>query len=755
MTGHRLNSILPATLRILLVAAIVATVMCVGALQAQPPAAAQKAEKDEPAPGGAPENYLIVDSLIESNPKTPRELFRVISLLVDLREPLHALPFVTKFLDAKPADAVLAQVVREFGTAAVIRVAREKALGEDGRKMTELILAGAKRNAHDPVRLVELVKKLAAASPQTRRAALVDLSDAREDSVGAILSALADPVRRAEHTALRDALVALGTVSVEPLLGTLQTTDPALKTQVIEALGRLRVRRATFHLIAPFVATDSDPAQRQAARGALLRIIGKLPDANEARRLLQREVRAGLDGKGRLRTQADGMVKLWHWDTAKRRGAMARHHHDDALAIIAGRLGRDLFRIAPDQGRNRRLYLTSILAAAKLTGGLDHPLPTGKTSAAAEAAKHGAASIDDVLAHALTNDHIPAAIAAAQILGELGDERLLHIGEGKAAPLALAARNPDRRLRFEAAAAIVRLNPRIEFIGSSHVAEALAFAASGHGVTRALVADARPSAAATLAGMLAESDIEADSATSGRRMLKMAIDQADYEFLIVNMDIEGPPVAILLQQLRRDRRTADLPIAVTASSELLDRARRLAAADPLALAFPQPQNTRTMGYLLERLTRLGSRKHVPAAIRLSRAQAALKMIAGLTRGKRSFYDFRRHEQALLGALDVPRLSAMAAPAVANLGTHASQQTLLRIASQAVRPIATRRAAAAGFEASVKRFGIRLTSTDLSQQYERYNQSEKLDRPTQQLLGQILDVIEEPTRKKKPVAAVRE
>ena len=62
------------------------------------------------------------------------------------------------------------------------------------------------------------------------------------------------------------------------------------------------------------------------------------------------------------------------------------------------------------------------------------------------------------------------------------------------------------------------------------------------------------------------------------------------------------------------------------------------------------------------------------------------------------------------------------------------------------PIEARRAAAAAFAASVRRRGLRVGRDQVLRQYDRYNASETADAATQQVLGQILDVIE---KKNKP------
>ena len=71
--------------------------------------------------------------------------------------------------------------------------------------------------------------------------------------------------------------------------------------------------------------------------------------------------------------------------------------------------------------------------------------------------------------------------------------------------------------------------------------------------------------------------------------------------------------------------------------------------------------------------------------------------------------------------------------------------LVDAASRSTQPLEIRQAAAGAFAHSVHRFGLRLAPSEVLRQYDRYNQSATLDKPTQQLLAQILDAIEGPTR----------
>ena len=96
---------------------------------------------------------------------------------------------------------------------------------------------------------------------------------------------------------------------------------------------------------------------------------------------------------------------------------------------------------------------------------------------------------------------------------------------------------------------------------------------------------------------------------------------------------------------------------------------------------------------------------------------------------------------MLAGLLVPRLSGHAVAVLANLGTQASQQALVDVASRFVNPLAIRQAAGIAFAFNVQRFGLLLDQEAIRRQYARYNQSASQDVATQQVLASILNTIE--------------
>lgn len=89
----------------------------------------------------------------------------------------------------------------------------------------------------------------------------------------------------------------------------------------------------------------------------------------------------------------------------------------------------------------------------------------------------------------------------------------------------------------------------------------------------------------------------------------------------------------------------------------------------------------------------------------------------------------------------PELTKVSLQALANVGTAGSQRTLVDFASLEAQPLELRQLAAESFATSRERYGVLLTAAEIAQQYDRYNASETASADSQQVLGQVLDVLE--------------
>ena len=728
--------------------------MTAGSLCAQEPmepkpAKGKPAKPDAAAPAAGPKPIdpltpaaAAIQTILDSNPTTPTQLFHAADLLASLGRPDLGKMYLQQLLKANPNQDALASIHKQYGAAELLRVAQSKPLAPEGAQVADAVLKAVSDRAQDPKHLAQQVARLSDPAPLVRVDAMRELRSAQSAAIAPLVAVLADAKQAKQQSEVKTALVELGQQVVEPLLGVLESDDAPLKARVIDVLGRLEANEALPYLLVPFVSPKSSPELREAARAALLNITGKTPTTEETELLLRKRAAEYFNRQRTLKADSEGQVELWHWDATKKQSVPAQYRADEASSALAGRLARDLHELFPKNDQYRRWYLVGILDGAAYRAGLDQPVAKDPGTPYDFAKQQTARALEDALEYAIAQDHIPAATVAAQLLGEIGHVDML-TGNGAApCPLVVAAGNADRRLRFAALDSILRLDPSKPFPGSSVVPEALGFFARSYGARRAVVGHANTQQAEQLSGLLREQGYDPLMATNGRDLLWLANGTPDVELVLISSAIDRPTMQPALQQLRHDRRTALLPVGLLAAFEDTEGVKITAEDDPLAEGFPQPVDKRGMEILVQRLQARAGRTFVAPEVRQQQAKGALEWLAALARkDDQTLFDVRQQEPAITAALRWPEVAPAAAAVLGRFGTATSQHTLVELASREMQPLATRQAAAAAFGESVQHYGIRLTKPEILAQYARYNQSERADRGTQAVLAQVLDALE--------------
>ncbi len=690
-----------------------------------------------------PNEDTLIHTLLESKPTTATELVRAIKIMVDINRPKVAKLLVKQLLETKPTPRDMDQLIEQFGTAAFIQLSTVPELAPDMGKFVDAVLTGAAAYREDPQRLAKMIGALRSNQVRTRQEAVVQLARAHNAAVMPLLKVLADPQRTDEHAAVRTMLVQLAGDAVGPLRGALETSDAPLKMQVIDALGRLGDRKPLLALLRPAVDSHAEPAMREAAGQALVSITGEAATLSEAQTLLEREVTRLLRYAVAHSGELAPTTEIWRWDSEKQQSVAQNLPAAVAAADEAAGLARDLEALRPNHSPTRQLCLTAMLTAAKLDQDLDAALPTGAGTAHDIAVEHGMDAVDDVLAGALASGNYVAAAAAANMLGEIGKPTLLTRFGQRPAPLALAAQSGNRRVRFAALNAILKLAPETRFPGASAVTDDLRFFAGTSGVPRVLIGHPRSEMAQVLAGLLSGLGYDVDIATNGRQTLAFATESPDYDFVLLHFKLAGPQIDEMLKALRQDPRTRQLPIGIIASlPEHLNPAERLAEGTPLTTAFAAPGTPKILKYKVDELLGLLGRHNAPFDERQREAAEALDWIARLAeKPKDSVYDLRPLVPAVERAFSVDPLQTVAATALVNLGTVSGQRALLEAANRGSQPLAARQAAAAAFSRSVELHGILLTQGEILNQYALYNSSEKSEQAVQKVFGSLLDTLE--------------
>ncbi len=716
-------------------------VLFAAAVQAQDGAPAAPPPRPTDQDAGMPvivKHDPAVDTIMESNPQTPRELLRAASILADLDRADLAKQYLQKVLAAKLNDDALAELAVHVDSDALLRMATNKALQPEGAQVADAVLGAAARQARDPKVLAAAIDKLSDPSPAARQHAIGTILAAHEDAVPSLVLALADEKRAAVQPIVKETLAHIGPAAIAPLAAALQSNNTALKLQIIDVLSQIGLREAVPYLVAPATAASSPPEVREAARSALLEIQNiTRPTVESAAKLLMVEIEKYLKHQQLLKPDAEGKISVWRWDAASGVPVREKMSPDQADVALAARLADDLNEVAPEDPRAQRLFLMSVLEAAG----------SGQQAAGSmqRAAKMGAPAVEDALQSAMSSGTVPAAIGAAQLLGAIGDRTLLDAKGANPRPLVLALEQRDRRLRFAAAEAIMKLDPKAGFNGSSDLVNVLAWIAGTSNTRRALVAFPNEAVATQLGAMLATMGYDADIATNGRNAFLKALASSDYELALLSSRIDRPPVWVVLQEMRHDPRSARLPVILLGEDgePELDHLETLTLYDPWTKVFSRPVTVEGMKFFVERLNQEAGSFVVPIAEREEQAAKSLTWLKKLNETSAREFEIQTDEAEIARALNVPKLSAAAAELLGLIGTHTAQRALVEMADRTSAPIEMRQAAAAAFSQSVRKHGIQLTTREIQHQYDRYNESATEDAASQQLLGLILDAIELP------------
>jgi hypothetical protein len=708
---------------------------------AAPPKAAAAAkgkagkEAAETAPQALP---LALRLLEESKPSQPAELVRAAAVALEHQRPDIARNYLQRLLSEAPSDEALAPLAVKLADL-LLHFAASPDLQPLGQQIADRVFAAARRQAQDPSRLAQAIAQLAAPAPAARAEAVLTLADAGPSGIAALIAVLADPARASEHAAIRSALVTLTSDNPWPLVAVLDGADEPLALQVLTVLGRIGAAPLAPFVIGHAVSPRAPQAVRELATLALVRMGLTQPNVGQARRLIASQVQELVGGHLPERFPAEERVPLWHRAPDSTLGWEMQPREQAALAL-AQALVRHLAALADDDASRQEAWLWQLEVLQRLSG-LDRPLNSAALASEGLAAE--SALLRHVLERALREGRWGAALASLTWLAEAGDGGLLAPDPKRAGAslLADALQSPDRRVRLSAALAGVKLAPGSSFPGAGMIGSTLGWAASSRGTSRLLVGHPRAEEAQRLIVAVAARGYEAQAVPSGRPLVAQATRDPDCEGVLLADNLSQPPVEEVVAWLRRDLRTAQLPVVVLATSA---RQATLAAAladDPFTSVVLYPYSAEAAAKLPDELVRLAGATLVPRHARLAHAAQALEALAVLGRQPAAWqaYGLLAQEEAILAALTQPSLAVAAAQVLGELGTPAAQKALWELAMDGGQPLTLRQAAATALARATTRRGLGLTSGQVAH-YRQRLASAPADPATAPLYGELMSLL---------------
>lgn len=690
---------------------------------------------------------LILRSLKESDPQTGPELAKAISVLLDIDLYEDARVYISQMDALGLNEKQLFELNEEIGSDFFMKIRLHEKLQPEGKAFATKVMASAKVVSQSSERLRELIETLNNKNISIRSEAFRKLRRMGEPAVAEMLNTFADPARQNLYPGIRGGLKHMGVNAQGPLLGAAYAADSQVQAEAIRALGNYKSIEAKDALRRAYLSSKVPEYLRRIALDSLSSSGDNVVDPSVVERDLYERSMAYLIGDRKYPGGLLGTIKLWNWDSKTKSLVATEVSPETAARVIASRRAEDLYEIRPDISRNRELYLLTQLESAKRMVGQNKQVDSGKL---AKKLLAESAEINSLLERAMELELIPSAIACCELLGSIGDESMLLEAVGKPSSLVQAILFGDRHLQFAALDAISKIDPQQPFVGSSYVSALAAHLAKSQSRRAGLIGYNRLEVAQTFAANLADSGVFGKAVLSSKAFFNTATDDPDIEFLFVTDTLDNPQYGELIQQLRSDWRTRRLPIAFLYRG--LEQNRRVLLRvrdDKRFYSAPLSTSPDLIASNVERLSRMNQPWPVTNFDRRRHAALAVKWLEKIANDpiNYGFYDMGAIQDSLVGLLYIPGFANSSSKILASLGTAKAQRELVNYASQSGLPIEDRQRAAAAFSECVKRGGTLLTTSEIQQQYDRYNASEKEPVESQKVLGMILDAIEARKRSK--------
>ncbi len=576
----------------------------------------------------AAEQDPLVLAIVQSRPTTPAQWIYDVRSLVNLRRYEISREYLKEFLAALPDASTLADIQAQFGSALFLRITRLAELQPEGKQVADAVMQAAADRLQDATRLSALVDQYLAAAAPERRKVLAELIKSGAAAAAPLIQVLADDSRAADHGAVRSALVALGDEAARPVMTSLASDNAALRLRAMQILTDLKSLDAVPFVLPFALAEPPDPAADNAQ--ALLRAaLGQVPSRAEASRYLAQRIDNYLAGAAPGPVDQNDDVTLWIWDVAQQAPRQQTMPSADASFLSAALLANARHRLDPSDPEGRLLQLATGMELAKRLNGYGRPLTEELGTIFQDATAADTQTLEAVLTLAQKQQMEGAAVAAIELLARTKDAQLLGTDDGKPSLLAQALLSPHARVKAAAAHAIMDLDPASAYPGSSYLPEVLGYLSASGGHRRVLVGHPRREQSLQLAGYFRVLGFEVDSCQRGRDVMLQAVSNPDYSFILLHDAIDRPGYRELIQMLRHDQRTGQLPVGLIVREENAESAEWFARTDALTLDLAPPQTQADVALDTRRLLSLSGRSVMTEDEKLAHARFALSALSQL------------------------------------------------------------------------------------------------------------------------------
>ncbi|MBS0261095.1 MAG: hypothetical protein JSS02_04000 [Planctomycetes bacterium] len=654
------------------------------------------------------------------DPKTADELFEATHLMVDLGRLDLAEIYFGRLQGAGLDDATLIALRDKYGAEAFLKLARIEKLNPGAQKLLDACNAAAIRQASDPERLKSLLTDLGTEG-ELHAKAEAELVSLGAQIIPLLLVSLNDPGYADKYDAIEEAILLMRERAIPPLVAALAAPQDKLdfRGRVISILGLLEAKPAIPFLISPAQSATEAPDVKQAARAALGRILNVSPETVDrivtegaVTRLLE-TVRQHFRQQHPWSVDAAGKVTLWLWSNKLGTVSARLLSPAEASEIEGLRLAREALALAPALRSTQVLYLASALAHDIRRTGFDRPLPTGPGTAHDAALTAGADVTLDVISEAVQAERTAVVVEALRIFSQVGTLAQLQLGSGQKSVVVAALDNPDPRVQFAAAVAILQVDPTAPFRGAARVVEVLKRALASDGRAHAIVGEVSVDRGAMIGGILRELGYEPLVYNSGREAFAAAASRNDVELVILHPNITRWALSETLANFRADSRTAGVPIVIHGPADLTRRMERKSLNYRLVSFSAASESSSDFDRQLTPLLRKVKAVSMTAQERRAQRVAAAAWLAHIARGRRTkIFDIRGVEPELAAVLQDEELARNSLDCLGEIASPTSQQRLAGLALDIEAPVDLRIQASEKLAFHIQRFGLMLKKNDI-------------------------------------------
>ncbi|MDD3588211.1 MAG: hypothetical protein PHQ75_13590, partial [Thermoguttaceae bacterium] len=636
--------------------------------------------------------------ILTKTPETGPEFFEAAALIARVGRPEFARFLLEKSKSGTGSPEQYAAAIDRLGPDRVLFLVSNPVIGPVGSEIANKALAEAKKHWEDPKVVDEAIQKTSSPSEDQRIQGLLGV---RKGGVVSLLK-LFDRLKSTKVQEMNDAktlLKFLGDFATDAMIVSLQTQDEVLLKSLIEILGTAKNPRVAPVLLAKYYnSSTSKEIHDGVLKEALVKQVGTIPAVQNVFDQLFTQVRDFYDRRVPVADAIDGISAVWIWDETAKAPALGNFDNDQYYrykTLEAAGLLAPVAKQLSDANRYAvflAYYMVAYAEQLMYEQGLDKPANlSGFRQVFPDADR---LALERALSLAMKTNHGKGGIIPAFLLGQSNDASVCYENNGPSI-LVQAASSSDRRLRFAAAASVVRLNPDKSYIGASRVASTLMHFARSTGDKKAIVADAQLDQALVLGERFAREGYRIVPVNTGGDIIAKAQADPDIELVFATQTIRTPEIRTVVQMLSNDYRTADILVMIglrhgpdtpTPSDFVYPR--------PGAIEVPLPTDVKSSQWALNVLFEKAKPEQVPAAVRLTQAKSAAALLRKLLLEHPAMYPIEDIEPFVRDLIAFPAKTDSGLALARVVPTVGMQNHLINLLGDVRLPVETRRKALA-------------------------------------------------------------